>query len=56
MTDTTKVMKCTCKHEYQDKHYGKDLRVHNMAIGKVKGWRCTVCATVKPDGEVEKKK
>ena len=44
---------CTCKHEYQDKKYGKGKRVHNEVgsnvghVGNVKGYRCTVCGNVK---------
>lgn len=34
------VKKCTCKHEYQDKKYGKNNRVFNVTV---KGYRCTVC-------------
>lgn len=40
----TKVKQCNCKHEFQDKTYGKQIRVHN--IGGVKGslkYSCTVC-------------
>ena len=39
-----KVLKCTCSHNYQDKRYGKNMRVHNQTDkdhGNV--WRCTVC-------------
>ena len=46
---------CTCKHEYQDKRYGKNMRVHNIAVSKVKGgvaYRCTVCNKTKEKGEV----
>ncbi len=42
---------CDCKHEYQDKIYGKNCRVHNWARNennKSGGWRCTVCKKVKP--------
>lgn len=41
----TKVMPCTCKHEFQDEKYGKNMRVFNerMSGGKSNGWRCTVC-------------
>jgi len=34
------IKKCTCKHEFQDKKYGKGMRVFNK--GK-EVWRCTVC-------------
>jgi len=43
----TAILTCIakCKHEYQDKRYGKGKRVHNL---KVKGtgtqeYTCTVC-------------
>ena len=38
----TVIKKCenNCKHEFQDKTYGKGIRVHN--IGKDKAV-CTVC-------------
>lgn len=40
-----KAIKCECKSDYQDKVYGKYLRLHNKMInGK---WRCTVCAAIK---------
>jgi hypothetical protein len=32
--------RCTCVHEFQDKRYGKGMRVHNKMD---KGWNCTVC-------------
>ena len=41
----TKIIKCTCKNEQQDKMYGKGNRVANQtknSDGKV--FRCTVCA------------
>ena len=40
----SKVMKCSCKHEFQDSVYGKNMRVFNP-IGKSqdRGYRCTVC-------------
>ena len=43
---TTEIKKCKCKHEYQDKRYGKGMRLHNETV-KDKGWRCTVCGNVK---------
>jgi preprotein translocase subunit YajC len=35
---------CTCKHEYQDKKYGNQMRIGNKikTTGGVKV-RCTVC-------------
>ncbi len=40
---------CSCKHEYQDKTYGKGIRIHNAMIrgGSIIGWRCTVCGSEK---------
>lgn len=45
----TKVIACTCKHEFQDKRYGIGQRVHNeMRADNKKGlYRCTVCGNVK---------
>ena len=46
----SKVMFCNCYHEYQDKVYGKQKRLHNYATcanNKMGGYRCTVCASVK---------
>jgi len=41
------IKKCSCKHEYQDKIYGKGYRVFNEKTEgpsrKHKGYRCTVC-------------
>jgi hypothetical protein len=42
----SKIMKCTCENEFQDKEHGKGNRVFN-SCGKDKataGWRCTACA------------
>jgi hypothetical protein len=36
----TKIIKCTCVHEYQDQKYGKFNREMNLCEG---GYRCTVC-------------
>ena len=46
------ILKCTCNHKYQDKHYGPGMRVHNKCTkdGKVKH-RCTVCSDVKESGQ-----
>lgn len=44
-----KLIKCTCKHEYQDKKYGKGLRVANNT--KLETWRCTVCGKEKAKGD-----
>ena len=42
------ILKCSCKHTYQDKHYGPGKRVHNKCIkDRVVKYRCTVCGNVK---------
>jgi len=42
------IIKCTCKHLYQDNRYGKQKRVHNPT--KKKGsYRCTVCGNIKEE-------
>ena len=42
----TKVLPCNCKHEFQEKEYGKNLRLHNVSgDGKKNEARCTVCGT-----------
>jgi len=48
--ERTEVLTCTCQHEYQDKKYGKGMRVHNKAAGNKgteKKWRCTVCGATR---------
>jgi hypothetical protein len=44
-----KAKECNCTSEYQDKKYGKGIRIHN-ACGASKGnpgYRCTVCGNQK---------
>jgi hypothetical protein len=42
--EKSKVLPCSCEHEYQDQIYGKKMRLHNAWGGRsFKGWRCTVC-------------
>ena len=44
----TRIMKCDCEHEFQDKRYGKGKRVHNEMVPKNgKTYRCTVCGKEK---------
>ena len=45
----TKVMKCSCQHEAQDKIYGKHMRLFNLRDDKKhKGEAfCTVCGEKK---------
>ncbi len=41
----TIILPCTCKDEFQDRHYGKGMRVHNVGgKGKEKNAYCTVCS------------
>lgn len=43
----SKIIKCTCKSEYQDKKYGAGNRVSNE-VNKTPGqFRCTVCGSIK---------
>lgn len=45
----TKIISCTCQHEFQDKTYGKGKRVMNLQgkngkpTGATPKYRCTVC-------------
>lgn len=48
----TRIMPCTCRHEFQDRTYGAGKRVHNYAPGnrtKRDEWRCTVCGVKKEE-------
>lgn len=51
------ILACICKHDFQDKEYGKGLRVHNYAIkgNKAPGYRCTVCNSIKSVPQGDKK-
>lgn len=42
----TKIIRCDCTNEYQDKRYGNQLRVMNLTEKgpvSIKTYRCTVC-------------
>lgn len=39
-TYSTIIAKCDCKSEFQDKKYGKGMRVKNSSTA---GYTCTVC-------------
>jgi hypothetical protein len=41
---STQVKKCSCKSEFQDKEYGKDMRLLNE--NEKGGGACTVCGAV----------
>ena len=56
ITNPTVVLPCNCESEFQDKEYGKGMRLHNVSQGgnnKGKQAFCTVCcprqAKVKED-------
>jgi hypothetical protein len=56
MAENTKVLRCSCQHDYQDETYGVGLRVHNL---KMNGqYACTVCGTIRGAAQTidEKKK
>jgi len=43
---TTKIVKCTCINDFQDKKYGRKLRIANYCVSskhQTVPWRCTVC-------------
>lgn len=41
----SKILKCDCKHDFQDKEYGKGKRLHNMMVkkGNMQHYRCIIC-------------
>lgn len=49
------ILKCTCKHKYQDTKYGPGMRVHTYGESSIrgKGWRCTVCRSTKASAKKE---
>lgn len=51
-----KIIKCSCRHEYQDSIYGQGNRAHNTFHKNNGGYRCTVCngEKRKSDGEDSK--
>jgi hypothetical protein len=36
------ILQCDCQNEYQDRKYGKGMRVHNQR-GKTNNYRCSIC-------------
>lgn len=45
-----KILPCTCEHEFQDKRYGRGLRVHNQGGGSKSStpkYTCSVCGKVR---------
>lgn len=47
MSDKIKIIQCDCKdkNSYQDRTYGKQMRVHNkmMSSKSYDKFRCTIC-------------
>ena len=42
------IKRCECKSEYQDKRYGRKLRVHNESKTNTGiAYKCTVCGSKK---------
>jgi hypothetical protein len=52
----TRKLKCTCSHDYQDKAYGKGVRIYNDVAKIANTWRCTVCSRQQVQGEAAVKK
>lgn len=42
----TTIKMCTCKSDFQDRTYGKNMRIHNLKDAG-KGAVCTVCGNLK---------
>jgi hypothetical protein len=40
------IRRCDCTNAFQDKKYGKNMRVHNIST-KHNEYRCTVCEKAK---------
>lgn len=50
----TVTLKCTCASEFQDKLYGKGIRLHNIREkGDKKLAYCTVCCTRSSDKQTK---
>jgi len=46
----TLLIKCSCKHEYQDKLYGNYIRVGNQSGKDPTKIKCTVCGNITSRG------
>ncbi len=47
-----KVLKCNCKHAYQDELYGHNMRAHNVVPQPSSvEYRCTVCNSTRKEKE-----
>lgn len=42
----TSLKQCNCVSDFQDRTYGKNMRIHNDKDGG-KGGKCTVCGSIK---------
>ncbi len=47
----SKIIKCNCESEFQDKQYGFKNRIH---IEGIKGLTCTVCGNKTNDDNIKK--
>jgi len=47
LSQGTNITNCSCKSEYQDKRYGKGLRLHNATQSQSAKWRCTACGVAR---------
>ena len=47
--EKTAVLRCECRHDSQDRIYGKGKRLHNLLNNPKsdKRWRCTVCGSLR---------
>lgn len=53
----SKILPCNCKSDFQDREYGKGMRLHNKAGKNGDKYRCTVCRhEVSPNAPVPKAK
>lgn len=46
-SNSTKIAKCNCNHEFQDERYGRNMRLMNQAPikgGNMDRYKCTVCS------------
>lgn len=52
------IAQCTCKSDFQDRTYGKGMRLMNTTgtDDKVTGYRCTVCGKEYRLSDVKKNK
>jgi hypothetical protein len=50
---TTKIVNCTCKHDYQDSKYGAGMRVHNRSDKDTSVYKCTVCGRTQQKAKVK---